>query len=201
MCERQCAKSRFDLCVFARLGFHELQSGWNVREKFFDQNRRALVATGRNGVGESTELGDHLSCFVRASRFRLNRQSADGRDAGECFTAKTERREIPEVIGRCDLAGRVTSEREFQLARSDAFSIVGDANSAAPLIEFDFDVLGAGVDRVFDEFFDEMSRTLDDFARGDLIDDVAREKMNGRWREALESAHVGGKLPNPTLEV
>ena len=73
------------------------------------------------------------------------------------------------VVG--ELGGAVARDRERQLVGGMPRAVVGDADQAQPAAgDDDLDAVGAGIERVLDQFLDHARRTLDDFAGGDLVD-------------------------------
>jgi len=92
------------------------------------------------------------------------------RNAGQRFAAESERRDPLEIVGAANLAGRMTLDREPGVLRIHPFPVVLDADQ---LLAAEFNRDGqpprARIDRVFNQLLDDGRRTLDDFARGDLI--------------------------------
>src|SRR5262249_4794394 len=87
--------------------------------------------------------------------------------------AKSERGDSIEIVDLAYFAGRVTLEGERGVFARHAFAVVGDANfGEAALLDLDADFRGAGVERVFDELFDDARGSFDDLAGGDLIREV-----------------------------
>ena len=67
-------------------------------------------------------------------------------------------------------------DRERQLVRRHAAAIIGNRDKGlAAILEGDVDAVGAGVDRVLDQFFNGRRRALDDLARGDAVDENRRQ--------------------------
>jgi hypothetical protein len=70
-------------------------------------------------------------------------------------------------------------KRDF-LARHAA-AVIGDRNQAPPTVaQYDVDARGAGVDGVLHQFLDGGSRALDDFARGDAVDERFGQDTDGQ---------------------
>ena len=71
--------------------------------------------------------------------------------------------------------------REGELVAGDARAVVGDADAPdAAALEIHVDLRGARVERILEEFLQRRGRTLDDLARGDLIDEVVGQRLNPR---------------------
>ena len=105
------------------------------------------------------------------------------RDRRQRFTAKAERDDRAEIVGGRNLAGRMTRQRELQLGGGNSAAIVAHAREPhAARLDLDFDAVRAGIETVFDQLLDDGSRPLDDFAGGDLIDEVVVEDADRHGR-------------------
>src|SRR5260370_42490200 len=111
-------------------------------------------------------------------------QAGDAGDGGEGFAAEAEGGDRQEVVGGAELRGGVALEGEEGVVLDHAVAVVGDADElAASGFDFDADAGGAGVERVFEELFDDGGGALDDFAGGDLV----RREVG----EDADAAHEG----------
>ncbi len=64
-------------------------------------------------------------------------------------------------------------------------SIVGDANQlAAAAFDFDLDTHGACVQSILQQLLHNRSRTVDHFARGDLIRDLVRKNADAAHKRS-----------------
>ncbi len=87
-----------------------------------------------------------------------------------------------EVVEGRDLAGRVARERQRQLRRRDAATVVAHPHQLqAAALDLDLDAPGAGVECVLDQLLDDRGRALDDFASGDLVDERITEARGWAW--------------------
>ncbi len=114
-------------------------------------------------------------------------QPRNGGDRGERLAPKAERADAFELGERGDLAGRMAAQRERQFARRDAVAVVFDddrADAAAHQLHADF--ARAGIERVVDQLAHHRSRALDDFAGGDLADQLVRQFADRAARRRLE---------------
>ena len=85
-----------------------------------------------------------------------------------------------QVVGGGELAGRVAREREGRFVGGDAVTVVRDAQEALPaLAQLDADLGGPSVEAVFEQFFGDIGRAFDNFARRDLGRDIRRQHVNG----------------------
>ncbi len=82
-----------------------------------------------------------------------------------------------------NLARRMALERERRVARVHPRAVVADADQrdAAPF-DLDLDARRAGVDGVLDELLDDARRSLDDLARGDLVREIGRQRVDAPHR-------------------
>src|SRR5207253_5224819 len=85
-----------------------------------------------------------------------------------------------------DLARGMALERERRLLRRHALPVVRHPDGAPPgLLNVHRYASGPGVDGVLHQFLHHGGGPLDDFAGGDLVDDVAREdRDSGRHRSS-----------------
>ena len=61
-------------------------------------------------------------------------------------------------------------EGQQRVVAVHALAVVGDADESAPAcLDLDADAIGAGVQRVLQQFFDDRGRPVHHFAGGDLV--------------------------------
>ena len=114
----------------------------------------------------------------------------DGGDRRERLATKTKGGDAPEILRAPDLAGGMALDRQPGILRAHAFAVVLDPNEPlAPHFHGNGEVSRAGIDRVFDEFLDHRGRALDDFARGDLIGEIARENVDAPHASPAPQRH------------
>ena len=98
-------------------------------------------------------------------------------------------------------------QSECELVARDAAAIVTDDHTLdAAGFQAHFDARGAGVEAVFDQFLDDRRRALDDFAGGDLADQVVGQQSNRRggegrchgadYRKQIGIRQVGADIPS-----
>ena len=81
------------------------------------------------------------------------------------------------VLGQ--FRGAVPLDRQDQLFRGHATAIVRDRDQMlAAFLHAHIDARGSGIDRVLDQFLDRRRRPLDDFARGNAVDEDRRQKTD-----------------------
>ena len=86
----------------------------------------------------------------------------------EGFAAEAEGGDRVEVVLNTHLGGRVAHKGGADILAQDARSVIGDAHKGdAAVFDLDGDGGCAGVDGVFDQFFDDGGRTFDDLTGGD----------------------------------
>ncbi len=105
----------------------------------------------------------------------------DAADGGEGLAAEAEGADAEQVVGVAELAGGVAGEGQRQVVGGDAAAVVGDADQlGAALLQVDVDALRAGINGVFEEFFDDAGGPFDDLAGGDLGDDTRWQLLDPR---------------------
>ena len=73
----------------------------------------------------------------------------------------------------------MTREREAQLLRRNPAAVVRDTDPFdAALFQAHLHGFGTRVHRVFNEFFNDRRRAFNNFARGDLADELIRQCVN-----------------------
>jgi hypothetical protein len=71
-------------------------------------------------------------------------------------------------------------------------AVVDDANEFASAgFDLDADACGAGVERIFEELFDDGGRAFDDFTGGDLIRHNVREDSDATHEEIVVGRTLG----------
>ncbi len=117
---------------------------------------------------------------------RSQRETADRGDGWQCFTSESQGGHRFKIIERSDLAGCVAGNRQRQLLRGNAATVIADADQAdAALFQVDIDAQRAGIQCVLDQFLDHGRGTFNDFARGDLVDEGIGELADLHGEAAL----------------
>src|SRR5437773_1158128 len=85
------------------------------------------------------------------------------REAGQGLAAEAQRGDAEEFVGAAQLAGGVAGEGQRQVVGGDAAAVVGHADRVgAAALDLEVDAGAAGVDGVFQEFFEDTGGALDD---------------------------------------
>ena len=72
-------------------------------------------------------------------------------------------------------------DRERKIVLVDAAAVVAHADQArAAGFDVDLDASRAGIEAVLDQLLDDRGRPLDDFAGGDLVDELSGKLMDAR---------------------
>ncbi len=91
-------------------------------------------------------------------------------DRGQGFAPETERADGQKIRNRRDLAGRVSLQGQDRIAGLHAVPIVNDADEGeARAFDLDGDVIGPGVDGIFEQFLDHGCGPFDHLAGRDLV--------------------------------
>ncbi len=176
---------RGDVRQFGLLGAQEFPARGHVEEE---------IAHGDGGAAAERRFlaAQHLAAGdfdARAGgllrRPRLEQQARDGGDGRQRLAAKPERGDGEQILDVAQLAGGVALEGQQGVVAQHAAAIVDDADQA-PAAGFDFDaeIGGAGVERVFEQFLDDRSGPLHHFAGGDLVGDLVGKNADAAHDEA-----------------
>ena len=150
-----------------------------IEKEVFDLDRRAEARAGRVDVGCLAARDGDFRAEVGALRPRLHGKARNGSNRRQRFAAEAERADGLEVACLPDLARRVPEDGEARVLFRHAFAVVRDAQEArAARHDFDFDLRGACVYRVFDELLDDGGRAFDDFAGRNLVDRAVVEHVD-----------------------
>ena len=167
--------------VFGGVGSQESSAGGQVGEEVAGgdfSSRRGGDGGGGRGVftgGESPSVG-------RFGRTGDDDGLRGGGQTGEGFAAESEGSDGVEVFGGFGFAGGVSAEGDGQVVGRDAFAVVADFHHLdAAFFQGDIDARGAGVEGVFQQFFEGGGRALDDLPRGDARGDRRRQFNNAIW--------------------
>ena len=178
--EREALDESLDLRRLRALGPQELAAGRHVEEQLahFD-GRAGRVRLGR-GPGHDAVGGRHRAGDGRVGGPRRHPHARHRGDARQRLAAESQRPHGLEILDAADLARRVARERQHQLVGRNAGAVVADAaQRGAAALDLDLDRARAGVEAVLDEFLDHGRRALDDFAGGDLVDQLFGKDPDG----------------------
>src|SRR5207253_8229871 len=80
--------------------------------------------------------------------------------------------------------------------------VVADQDPLNPAaVELDLEAGRAGVERVLDQLLDDRSGALDDLARGDAVDDFARQAMDFRHGRSLRRGKPAAQSARESIAV
>jgi hypothetical protein len=131
------------------------------------------------GCAEATVFGFDAPGMRVARRATGQSELRDGRDAGECLAAKAEAQHAFEVVERGDLAGGMAGQSELEVVARDALAIVADLDLLdTARLQIDLHAAGACIQAVFQQLLERCGGAVDDFARGDLIDQQLGQALN-----------------------
>jgi len=110
---------------------------------------------------------------IAASLPAADRQVAHFGDRGQCLAAEPKRAHAKQIVSTADLARRMARHGEWQFVGRDAAAIVADANQIGPALPQGYvDPCAPRIEAVFQQFLDDAGRSLDNFTRGNFIDDA-----------------------------
>jgi hypothetical protein len=119
----------------------------------------------------------------RALGIQVARDDFEARHRGDRrqgFAAESQRRDRAEIVSAGDLAGGMTRKRQREFVDRNPRAVVAHAREAhAAGFDVHFHALRTGIETVLHQFLDDGGGSFDDFARGDLIDEVVVENADG----------------------
>ncbi|EHM54527.1 hypothetical protein HMPREF9080_01238 [Cardiobacterium valvarum F0432] len=175
--EGEALHELLDVGALGALAFEEFFPRRGVVEKVADFDGGAGRVCG-GADGESQMWTDAPGLFLS---FGAAGQGGfgDGGDTRQGLAAKAEGSDVFEVVDVLDFAGGVGGEGEGEVVGVDAAAVVADADEfAAAVFDVDIDVGRAGVNGVFDDFFDHRGGAFDDLAGGDLVDEAVGQLLD-----------------------
>ena len=187
MCERVVRDQRGDVRELGRFGAEEFAACRRVEEEIGDGDGGSARQGGVFDVDEFCRRRFRCECRGRSSPVaRFERDACDGSDGRQRFAAKAEGGNREQFVGGAQLRGCVTLEGEERIVAIHAVAVVGDADElAAAGFDFDADAIGAGVERVFEQFFDDGGGTIDHLTGSNLIGHLVGKNTNAPHGESV----------------
>ncbi len=178
--QRHALDDFLQMIEFGFLGFQKLAPGGRVEEQVAYFNGGAYRMRGRlHAWRHVTTFGFDLPCLIGVAGARGQGQACHGADRSQRFAAKPQAHDPLEVFQVANLAGRVACQRQRQIVRRDAAAIVTHFQQFdAGLLDVDIDAPRAGIEAVFQQLLDHRSRTLDNFARRNLVGQTRTEQFD-----------------------
>ena len=179
------------LVALAARRLHEFEARRRREKQVAHLDPRTGRVSGRDRRMLVAGLDANLPGRIGPGGPRDDAQAADRADRRQRLAAKPERGDLQQiVVGQ--LRGAVALDRQRQLVGSHAAAVIGDRDQRlAAILEGDLDAVGAGIDRVLDQFLDRRRRALDDLARGDAVDENGRQ-LADRHQVAVYAMPVPG---------
>ncbi len=163
------------------LRFEKFFPRGHIIEKIRHANRRPHRCAGRRDFLDVSALDLQDGRALRFLCARRHRHFGYAGDTGQRLSAKTERRDVINLVDAPDFARRMAHDRQLCILRRHPAAIVGDTHGCdAAALDFDLNLRRARIDCIFRELFDGIHRTLDDFAGGNLIRRDFVQNMNFR---------------------
>lgn len=172
-----------DVSAFGAGVFEEFEARGGIKKQVLDGDDGTRGHAGGLDAGEFAAFEGDAGAFDFAVAFGANFHARHGPDGGHGFAAKSEGADSEEVVDAGEFAGGVAFEGAQGVFAAHTAAVVFDADELASAV-FDGDVEsgGAGVECVFDEFFDDGGRAFDDFTGRDLVGELGGEHGDGAWR-------------------
>ncbi len=173
--ERHRCQHIRDRAPFAARAAQKLLAGGRIVEKRIDGDGRPAAARGIGHAFQRATCDLHSCAFAVAGR-RFDFEARHRTNCRKSFAAKAETRDADQVARDANLRRRMTLDGERGIRAGHAASVIAHPDRRAPALgDGDFDARRAGVECILDEFLHDGRRTLDHFARGDLVGDRSRE--------------------------
>ena len=136
-------------------------------------------ATRGTGGGRAARLRVQGPGMGGVGHARGERHLCHGADARQGLAPKTQREDAVQILALGYLARAVSGKRQYQLILRNALTIVFDHDVVNPTTaQVDADRTRASIQAVLEQLFHNRRRTLDHFARRDLVDQLIREGAN-----------------------
>ncbi len=165
-----------DVADLGRGGLHELAAGGRIEEKVADLDRRAGSAAAGGRLRGDSAFACDSSAGGGVAGSAGDGYLGDGCDAGEGLAAEAHCLDAIEVVFLLEFAGGVRCQGQRQVVELDAPAVIDDLDeAAAAVLDVHFDVSGAGIESVFEQFLDDAGGAFDDLAGGDLVLQVQRQ--------------------------
>ena len=183
MRQRVMRDQRGDVGKLGGLRLEKFLARGGVEEQVAHGDRRA---GGQSGFFDARDFAaidfeDRPGRLFRGAGFQT--QARDGRDRRQGLAAKAESGDGQQVFRVFHLRGGVALEGEHGVVAHHTASVIGDLDQLfAAGFDDDLDAGGAGVEGVFQQFFDYRGGTFHYLAGGDFVGDV--------FGEDVDAAHV-----------
>ena len=182
--ERDALERFVAVRVFGRLGLEKLAPRRGVEVEVAHFDRRAGAERRRHRRGKLGSFGGDRPRVPLARDAARERQARDRSDARERFAAEAETRDALEIGERLDLARRVARECELKLFARDAAPVVAHSKELhAARLEVHRNRARARVEAVLEQLLQRGGRSIDDFARGDLVGEKLGQHLDRRHAE------------------
>lgn len=158
------AELLFDMRVFRGFRAKEFAAGGKVEEEISDLDDGTIGVTAITNMDEFAPVDLDLGAREGISLFGGETEARDAGDAGDGFAAKAKRVDGGEVFFGAYFARGVAFETEHGVFAVHAGTIVDNFDEGCPAaLNVDFNMKGACVEAVFDQFANDRSGALNDF--------------------------------------
>ena len=175
--QRQLLQVFFQVVEFGFFRAQEFAAGWRVEEQItYFQRCAGRVRCWRHIGGHITAFGLHLPGQIGVFCTRRQSQSRYRTDRRQRLAAKTHGHNRFQIVEGDDLAGCMAAQCQRQVVLANATAIVTHAQQLyTALLGINVNAVGTGIQGVFDQFLDDVGRTLDHLASSNLVSEARRQ--------------------------
>ncbi len=170
---------RCDVGQLGLIGAQKFLACWDIVKEIahgYGGARRAWVLIAAQQLA-ARDFDRGARGFLRRARFQ--QQARDTGNGRQSFAAEAQRRDGGQILDVAELAGGVALKSQKGVVSKHAAAVVGDANEmAAAAFDVDAQVSGAGIERIFEEFFNYGSWSLYHLAGRNFVRDRIGEDSN-----------------------
>ena len=170
MCQSNALKLINNVSCFHRIRFQEITSRRNVVKQIFYWDsgscwgcRHFLV---RHFAAFNFDVRSQIDVFQLGFHLYMCNRS----NGSQCFTSKAFGMQLKQIFCSPNFWCSVSFKRQSSIRNAHSFSIVDYLNQGfSGIFQDQLDRRCSGINWIFEQFFDNRSRTLNDFSCGDLI--------------------------------
>ena len=167
------------------VALHELHARRCIVKQVTHEHGRAVRTARLAALRHDARLEMQTRAEGRVRRLRQHVDARDGGNGRQRLAAEAERVDGLQIGRLMELARGMAQEGRLHILCRHAAAVVRHAQERhAPVAQLDRDLMGPGVDGVFDQLLCGAGRALHDLASGDQVGDMGR-KLLDLWHNYL----------------